>query len=442
MSQLTQGAPLKPVESYPRPLVDGLDGLVLAAEMEIVPPFFAAICRKEIGVVALFLQSNVVTANTQYEGRTPLLAAVASKHLPTVKLLLEHGAHPDELGVYSTGWDHSLGKICTFRTPLQAAAAEGHLPLVKLLMETYGCNDAVVAPDGQIALRLAAERGHREVVAYLPARRAGGFRRWKTKHQAGLRRTRVALDKCAAFVKLFVWDVEKFVLWTIPKNAVVKPLWSRCRWAWEHRADFLPWCQLQIRQLGSRLQHAGAKLVEAIKASPRAVVRAAKYVRQHLPAFLHRQARLVWSFVTVKIPQGALVVTRWIYDGIVAVSAAVGRGALLVASLVHSAVHAVVFFFSTLTVRDLWNGLSAVLTHVFVTFPRVVWSWMCNFGDVSLRALQALFGGLGECIWLVVTCPGFLVLYLPRKILTILGNFGESLARGSYEIVVWLNPKA
>jgi hypothetical protein len=42
----------------------------------------------------------------------------------------------------------------------------GNLVIVKILMEEYHCDDGLVASDGQIALRLAAQNGHREVVDF------------------------------------------------------------------------------------------------------------------------------------------------------------------------------------------------------------------------------------------------------------------------------------
>lgn len=74
------------------------------------------------------------------------------------------------------------------RTPLMLAASIGSLPLVKLLFKPpHSANDALVAPDGQIALRLAATAGHRAIVDYLPSRRAGGFSAFKRKMRTILR---------------------------------------------------------------------------------------------------------------------------------------------------------------------------------------------------------------------------------------------------------------
>jgi predicted metal-binding membrane protein len=78
------------------------------------------------------------------------------------------------------------------------AASIGSLPIVKLLFEPpYSANDALVAPDGQIALRLAAENDHRAIVDYLPSRRAGGYLRFKTHHARSIERIKNALHQIA-----------------------------------------------------------------------------------------------------------------------------------------------------------------------------------------------------------------------------------------------------
>lgn len=56
------------------------------------------------------------------------------------------------------------------------AAEKAKLLVVRYLME-HGADDALLAPDGQLALRLAAKAIHREIVAYLPSRRIGGWKR-------------------------------------------------------------------------------------------------------------------------------------------------------------------------------------------------------------------------------------------------------------------------
>jgi hypothetical protein len=63
------------------------------------------------------------------------------------------------------------------RTPLMAAAENGNLNICKILCESAFADPMLVAPDGQTAQRLAAKKGHKEVVEYLPANRAGAYLR-------------------------------------------------------------------------------------------------------------------------------------------------------------------------------------------------------------------------------------------------------------------------
>ncbi|OBT87720.1 hypothetical protein VE02_04080 [Pseudogymnoascus sp. 03VT05] len=134
-------------------------------------------------VIAFLIENGIDTPNTKLAEETPLLRAVAKTNVRVVKQLLGLGAEKDAISSASTYYDSDEGTVHVFRTPLQQAASLGHLVLVKLVMETYHCDDSLVAPDGQTALRLAAENRHHEVVDYLPSRRSGGFRRWKHTHR-------------------------------------------------------------------------------------------------------------------------------------------------------------------------------------------------------------------------------------------------------------------
>jgi len=102
------------------------------------------------------------------------------------------------------------------------AASTGSLSIVKLLFEPpYCANDALVAPDGQIALRLAAENDHRTIVDYLPSRRAGGYLRWKTHIAHNIARIKNALHRVVTFIKFSVWDLPKLFFWDIPMLVVL-----------------------------------------------------------------------------------------------------------------------------------------------------------------------------------------------------------------------------
>lgn len=113
-----------------------------------------------------------------------------------------------------------------------------------------------------------------------------------------------------------------------------------------------------------------------------------------------------------------------------------------VISLLSTIVEAVVTFFQRLTLRDVWNGVCDVLKAVFVTFPRLAWSWITAFGEGSYKIMQVLLGVSGEVIWYTGYGVGWLALYLPRQMWKILEGIGASLSKAAHEVKVWVNPKA
>jgi hypothetical protein len=174
------------------------------------------------------------------------------------------------------------------RTPLMLAASMGSLPIVKLLFKPpYSANDALVASDGQIALRLAAENDHRAIVDYLPSRRAGGFLRFQTHNARSIARIKRALRQIVEFIKLFLWYPPKFFVWDIPKHLLVLPVVRSCRWCWVNKKRFGLWCKHQLTEMPRRVVNFGkaawktAKMVrkavwDVVKKVPKAVWNAAK----------------------------------------------------------------------------------------------------------------------------------------------------------------------
>ena len=67
---------------------------------KVVRAFFHAIDNHQDDVVALFIDSKLVTASTtNADGKTPLLAAVAAQDIRIVQELIDFGADPDDFGV-------------------------------------------------------------------------------------------------------------------------------------------------------------------------------------------------------------------------------------------------------------------------------------------------------------------------------------------------------
>lgn len=184
------------------------------ASCDVENSFFTAIKNKQSEIVAILIESKLVTlAMVVYQGRTPLIIATAAGNVRMVQELVDFGADVNE-------WGRWKGQE---RTPLMVAAAEGNLTLVKLFMDIFHADDALVAPDGQMALRLAVEGGWREVVEFLPARRGGGWTRWKVQHAVAVRRVREAVLEIYHFCEFLVWKVPKSLVWTLPKEVVFRP---------------------------------------------------------------------------------------------------------------------------------------------------------------------------------------------------------------------------
>jgi hypothetical protein len=326
----------------------------------------------------------------------------------------------------------------TLRTPLQQAASIGHLVLVKLLMEQYHCDDSLIAPDGQIALRLAAENGHREVVDYLPARRGGGFRRWKHKNKNAIRRAKKAAKGIYKFVKFFVWDIEKFFLWSVPKHLIVKPLIEGSLWCWKHRAEFGPWCVHQLREMPER----GIRFVKWIG---RTIGRIGKWLWKvilEIPKLIKDLAAWIWKLVTVNLPKAVALLAHWVAAGFTSVAKVVWNAILKIISFLSTVVVAIMSFFRNLTLRDIWNGFCDASRAVFVTLPKLIGSWIMAFGDGSYKMMKLVLGELGHILWYFGYSLLWVVTYLPRKLWVILQSLGSLTGKAGYEVRVWMNPKA
>lgn len=148
---------------------------------ELVASFFECIASKRPGAVYALIMRGPVCANTPNSSthETPLIAAVCADDATMVRNLVSLGADVNCYGVYNK----------VERTPLQLAASQGKIDIVKILVES-GADDSLVASDGAVAVRLAEENGHQDVVDFLPARRVGAWERWKASHGKEMRQLR------------------------------------------------------------------------------------------------------------------------------------------------------------------------------------------------------------------------------------------------------------
>ncbi|OBT41190.1 hypothetical protein VE00_08108 [Pseudogymnoascus sp. WSF 3629] len=390
-------------------------------------------------VIAFLIENGFVTPNTKLAEETPLLRAVAKINVRVVKQLLDLGAEKDALGSASRYYDRDEGTVHVYRTPLQHAASLGHLVLVKLLMETYHCDDSIVAPDGQTALRLAAENRHHEVVDYLPSRRSGGFQRWKHTHRKSLRRTKRAMSRIVDFLKFFCWSVPKFLLWDIPKNTIVKPMIKGCAWCWKNRKDFGPWCKHELLNLPGRVARFGKGVGKGLAKIPRGCW---DFGTKTLPRWVKKISIWLWKLVSERLPKALSILARWISSIITSSAKAAWNVILKILSLLSTVVEAVISFLRRVTLTDVWNGFVEVLKAVFMTFPKILLSWIKAFGKTSYKVLKALFGTAGKILWYFAFALGWVIIFIPRQLWKIVKSFGESFMKASHELRVWLNPKA
>lgn len=389
---------------------------------DIVESFFLSVRSSRNELVGDFVSRGLVSPDVKdCHGHTPLLVAVHRRDLPMVRTLLGLGALVDgmarspEAGEYHRS-DYKESEHPR-RTPLMLAAHTGYLAGVKCLMEEHGADDSIVAPDGAIALRLAAEAGHREIVAYLPRRRAGALLRWKKAHEREMRVVWRALKKIGRFVLTIVWGIPQLFLYELPRHAA-KGIWRR-------RHD----------------------IARGLKKIPRKIGRAAKRVANGLarqvkliPAYLVRLAKAVARFAKA-IPTAARIVWNYIYRAAAKVGGAVWGLVKSVASLFHTVVVAVVTFFQTITLKDIRDGLVHVLRAFFVALPKALFSFVKNFGQASYDVLKATLGGLGKGLWWLCRAVLWLLTYIPTKLWECMEAIGRLAKRGANECLVVFDPK-
>lgn len=410
-----------------------------ALEVAIVDSFFSSVEGGRDDLVADFIARGYVSPDTTSSfDETPLLAAVRVNNLPMISTLVSLGATVDAYGTL-----RKMIEGCTSiipypylrdndpqpeRTPLQYAAQEGRLALVKVLMEDYGANDALIAPDGALALRLAAMNGHRDVVAYLPSRRGGAWKRWQTAHQKEMKIVRKAFAKIKTFILVFVWEIPKCLFYYMPKE-LCKGIRDSAKWAWNGRKRFGGWCKKQVVEFPGRVKRsvtkAGKEVWDFIKEIPRIVKSIGKGI---------------WRFLKA-IPGALKMVALWIGRGLESIGKAVFDVLVKFVSLLHTIFSAIISFFRSITLTDMYNGFTYILRGIFVELPKAILRFIVAFGDMSYDVLKATLGCFGQCIWYLGVGILWLVTYIPQKLWNALKALGRSSRRGYQECMAFLNPK-
>ncbi|KAK3986933.1 ankyrin repeat domain-containing protein 50 [Cladorrhinum sp. PSN332] len=405
---------------------------------QIVDCFFSAIANRNTELVTQLVRNGFVSPDvTDLNGRTPLIAAIKAGNGQMVCTLVGLGAQVNGYGTIPPPNPYGgLASNDIERTPLMYAAANGNLALVRLLMEDFHADDGIIAPDGQLALRLAADAGHRDIVEYLPARRGGAWRRWRASHEVAVRRIKKAGWKLFEFGKFFVWTLPRFLLWSVPNHVLIKPLRKMAEYCWENKHRFGGWCKRQVKELPGRVKRAAKGMVRGAKR----VAKGSWEVACEIPGAVKRLLKWIWKVIT-KIPAAMKAIGIWIWTTLKRVGVAVGNVFLSVVSVLHTAVSAVLDFFKSITLKDVWNGITQVLNTIFQGLPKAIWAAAKGLGKGVFMTVLALFGFTGQMLIWMVQGLWWLVTFVPRQFGHILSAIWASIAKGYHEIMVWFNPK-
>lgn len=363
-----------------------------------------------------------------WAGATPLLTAIDSCRNDMVKLLLSLGADPNTLArppnlrplsgpKYKRGVDNKYERLVR-RTPLMLAASLGNFVVCKLLLSEYHADDSIIAPDGQIALRLAAKAKHRDIVDLLPARRAGSLQRISAINTNNMDRIRHAVKNIKWFTKQVVWEAPKLLLYTIPRD-IMHTMAKHLRYIWEHKAEILKAIGEFLLLLPLHTWHAmrdlGRALVDVTKALGRAIKR---------------------------IPHAMRTMGKWAVEALKTVGLALANIAERSVSAIHTALTAVVTFFKGVTLQNVIDGFEAVLEAIFITFPAAILLGITSFFKYSWKAIYYLGGGIAMFVYVIGWLLWTIVTFVPKSIWQIIKAIGSSCGNATSEIRVLFDPKA
>ncbi|KAF2271306.1 ankyrin [Westerdykella ornata] len=390
-------------------------------QQEIITSFFLALSNKNIPLTSAFLSSGLVSAeSTDNHGCTPLLAAISTENVAVVKLLLDAGANVNRFSPKKKKLLHE--KYPPLRTPLMHACTLGSLPVARILLSEYAADDALVAPDGETALHLAAKRRHREIVAFLPMRRAGGWKRWKCRVDRTVgRRVRKLGRWIVALGRVLLWEIPKLLLWDCPKHVILPGL----KKIWSKRKDLPRLTMKLLKGVWKGLKEVPEALWEAMKLVPNAV----KWL-----------TKLIWNAIK-SLPGAVKIALVWAWSGVKAAGISTLEILKRLGSFLHTVLSAVASFFRGITLQDIWNGFVDVLEAVFIKLPAKLWDWIATFGKTTYEIIGKLFGCTGKAIWYLLLWIFYLLTYVPLKLVKILVDCGKSVGNGFQEILLWINPK-
>jgi len=144
---------------------------------------FKAVQQGQLDVVDRFIKLGF-DINSPHPKSTnyALYVAVKASQVNMMRHLINLKADVNSWSAIPLGegsWQSTIYLPERARTPLMCASDQGSLNICKILCETAFADPMLIAPDGQTAQRLAAKKGHKEIVQYLPAHRGGAWLRLK-----------------------------------------------------------------------------------------------------------------------------------------------------------------------------------------------------------------------------------------------------------------------
>jgi len=378
-------------------------------------------------------------------GVTPLLAAVQAGDAEVVKRLIEVGADVDKLGIdpkAAVDFGDKNRHLRT-RTPLQLASANGNLVLVKLLMENCNANDALVAGDGYLAWRLAVKNGHHDIVAYLPVRRGGEWRRWKLRHEVLMERATTATKAISEFFAFFLWHIPKLVIWTLPKWIIVKPVAKSVTWAWENKRQMGKWLRKQLTAFPKRIRKVAETVVTGVKGFPHRVGKVVKaFLRlvKALPRAAKSIIKWIWRIIR-STPKAVYIIAKYIWLGVQVIGSGIYSSLCRLVSLLHTLSSFVLTVFRGVTLHDVFNGIMSLLKAIFIDLPKAIYGWSCMFGETSYKVLKALFHWFGVVLWYLAAALVAVVTHVPKNVVVVIWSVLSSVLDGFGEFMSWINPK-
>ncbi|KAL1407978.1 hypothetical protein Q8F55_004775 [Vanrija albida] len=441
---------------------------------KIVTAFHDAVEKKQHDAVAQFVARGIVSPDaTRWDGPTPLQVATTMGDAKLVQLLVSLGAEvnalhtvptyfecadadiwgrmPDDGTETSTNsnfpkrhWSYQLSGEEAPRTALMIAAARGNLAMTRLLL-SLGADDAVTAPDGQIALRLAASNSHRDIVDLLPARRGGALLRWKANNARALKAIGKALRNCG----LFIFGIPYYtalLAYHGTKDLIVKPLYRGAKYVWKERRGILASCARGLRAVPRRVYKMG---VDGSRAAVCLVKQVPKLAGDTVDAVVWCAVK-TWGIlravpgVVVSVlratPRAVGIVAKWAWETVKVLAAALGRVPAAIVSAAHTVAVAIGSAFKRVNLVAVGRALAAIPRAV-LELPAVLWRAVVALGHAARHVLKALFGVAGEVVWAIGWVVNWLVFYLPKQILKIVGKILGTVGNAFHEILVFFDPK-